>query len=186
MVEWKTQAKNAQEWSIVKLEDGTIGTISNTHYKRGRALVKTSDKHGVDIPSTEIVEVLVTTAMGMGELRNLRAETERLRVENAVMYAALSEASTFSGESARLRCVVELQRIARNGAGGGGGHARSLQLCPFPKAADPFGSEAAAGGGLQRILERWTGTTPSAFLFGVGLTALLQSSSATTITTTAS
>jgi phosphate:Na+ symporter len=45
------------------------------------------------------------------------------------------------------------------------------------------GLKAAAGGSLQRILERWTGTTPSAFFFGVGLTALLQSSSATTITT---
>lgn len=45
------------------------------------------------------------------------------------------------------------------------------------------GLKAAAGGSLQRILERWTGTTPSAFLFGVGMTALLQSSSATTITT---
>lgn len=45
------------------------------------------------------------------------------------------------------------------------------------------GLKAAAGGSLQRVLERWTGTTPAAFFFGVGLTALLQSSSATTITT---
>lgn len=45
------------------------------------------------------------------------------------------------------------------------------------------GLKAAAGGALQRILERSTGTPLSAFLFGVGLTALVQSSSATTITT---
>ncbi|MBK8984927.1 MAG: Na/Pi cotransporter family protein [Chloroflexi bacterium] len=45
------------------------------------------------------------------------------------------------------------------------------------------GLKAAAGGSLQNVLERWTRTTPAAFLFGVGLTALLQSSSATTITT---
>ncbi len=45
------------------------------------------------------------------------------------------------------------------------------------------GLKAAAGGSLQRVLERWTSTTPTAFFFGVGLTALLQSSSATTITT---
>jgi phosphate:Na+ symporter len=45
------------------------------------------------------------------------------------------------------------------------------------------GLKAAAGGSLQRILERSTGTTASAFLFGVGLTAVVQSSSATTITT---
>jgi phosphate:Na+ symporter len=43
--------------------------------------------------------------------------------------------------------------------------------------------KAAAGGALQRILERITGTPATAFLSGVGLTALVQSSSATTITT---
>lgn len=45
------------------------------------------------------------------------------------------------------------------------------------------GLKAAAGGALQRILERSTGTPLTAFLSGVGLTALVQSSSATTITT---
>lgn len=45
------------------------------------------------------------------------------------------------------------------------------------------GLKAAAGGKLQRILERSTGTPLAAFLSGVGLTALVQSSSATTITT---
>lgn len=45
------------------------------------------------------------------------------------------------------------------------------------------GLKAAAGGALQRILERSTGTPLTAFLTGVGLTALVQSSSATTITT---
>lgn len=45
------------------------------------------------------------------------------------------------------------------------------------------GLKAAAGGSLQRILERSTRTPLTAFLSGVGLTALVQSSSATTITT---
>ncbi len=45
------------------------------------------------------------------------------------------------------------------------------------------GLKAAAGGSLQRILQRSTGTPLTAFLSGVGLTALVQSSSATTITT---
>ncbi|MCL4870396.1 MAG: Na/Pi cotransporter family protein [Anaerolineae bacterium] len=45
------------------------------------------------------------------------------------------------------------------------------------------GLKAAAGRSLQAVLERSTGTTTSAFLSGVGLTALVQSSSATTITT---
>lgn len=45
------------------------------------------------------------------------------------------------------------------------------------------GLKAAAGGSLQRVLERSTGTPLAAFLSGVGLTALVQSSSATTITT---
>lgn len=45
------------------------------------------------------------------------------------------------------------------------------------------GLKAAAGGALQRILERSTGTPLAAFLSGLGLTALVQSSSATTIAT---
>ena len=45
------------------------------------------------------------------------------------------------------------------------------------------GLRAAAGSALQRILERSTGTRLSAFFTGVGLTALVQSSSATTVTT---
>lgn len=45
------------------------------------------------------------------------------------------------------------------------------------------GLKAAAGGRLQRVLERSTRTPLTAFGFGVGLTALVQSSSATTITT---
>jgi phosphate:Na+ symporter len=45
------------------------------------------------------------------------------------------------------------------------------------------GLKSAAGGALQRILEKVTGTPIAAFLSGVGLTALVQSSSATTITT---
>lgn len=45
------------------------------------------------------------------------------------------------------------------------------------------GLKAAAGGRLQWILERSTGTPLTAFITGVALTALIQSSSATTITT---
>lgn len=45
------------------------------------------------------------------------------------------------------------------------------------------GLRSAAGSALQRLLERSTGTRLSAFLTGVGMTALVQSSSATTITT---
>ncbi|MEJ5248771.1 Na/Pi cotransporter family protein [Caldilinea sp.] len=45
------------------------------------------------------------------------------------------------------------------------------------------GLKAAAGGRLQWFLERTTHTPLSAFLTGVALTALVQSSSATTITT---
>jgi phosphate:Na+ symporter len=45
------------------------------------------------------------------------------------------------------------------------------------------GLKAAAGAALQRVLERFTGTPVTAFLSGIGLTALVQSSSATTITT---
>ncbi|MBI1293967.1 Na/Pi cotransporter family protein [bacterium] len=45
------------------------------------------------------------------------------------------------------------------------------------------GLKAAAGSRLQQVLERSTGTPPAAFLSGVALTALIQSSSATTITT---
>lgn len=45
------------------------------------------------------------------------------------------------------------------------------------------GLKAAAGGSLQRILEKATGTPFTAFLSGMGLTALVQSSSTTTITT---
>lgn len=43
--------------------------------------------------------------------------------------------------------------------------------------------KAAAGSSLERVLQWATGTRPAAFLSGVGLTALVQSSSATTITT---
>ncbi|MFO7540074.1 MAG: Na/Pi symporter [Chloroflexota bacterium] len=45
------------------------------------------------------------------------------------------------------------------------------------------GLKSAAGSGLQRILEKVTGTPLAAFFSGAGLTALVQSSSATTITT---
>jgi len=45
------------------------------------------------------------------------------------------------------------------------------------------GLKAAAGGALQRILERSTGTTFRAVASGAGLTALVQSSSATTLAT---
>ena len=45
------------------------------------------------------------------------------------------------------------------------------------------GLKTAAGGSLRRVLERSTGTPVSAFLSGVGLTALVQSSSATTVAT---
>jgi phosphate:Na+ symporter len=45
------------------------------------------------------------------------------------------------------------------------------------------GLKAAAGTALQTVLERFTGNRFTAFLSGVGLTALVQSSSATTITT---
>lgn len=45
------------------------------------------------------------------------------------------------------------------------------------------GLKAAAGESLRRVLERSTGTRWSAFLSGAGLTALVQSSSATTVTT---
>jgi phosphate:Na+ symporter len=45
------------------------------------------------------------------------------------------------------------------------------------------GLKSAAGGSLQRVLERATGTALTAFFSGMGLTALVQSSSATTITT---
>lgn len=45
------------------------------------------------------------------------------------------------------------------------------------------GLKAAAGGRLQGILERSTGTPFAAFVTGMALTALVQSSSATTITT---
>ncbi len=45
------------------------------------------------------------------------------------------------------------------------------------------GLKAAAGSSLQRVLERSTGSPWSAFLSGVGLTALVQSSSATTVAT---
>lgn len=45
------------------------------------------------------------------------------------------------------------------------------------------GLKAAAGSSLQRILEKATGTPFTAFLSGMGLTALVQSSSTTTITT---
>jgi phosphate:Na+ symporter len=45
------------------------------------------------------------------------------------------------------------------------------------------GLKSAAGTALQTVLERFTGNRITAFLSGVGLTALVQSSSATTITT---
>jgi phosphate:Na+ symporter len=45
------------------------------------------------------------------------------------------------------------------------------------------GLKSAAGTALQTVLERFTGNRFAAFLSGVGLTALVQSSSATTITT---
>lgn len=45
------------------------------------------------------------------------------------------------------------------------------------------GLAAAAGGGLRRLLARLTGTPLKAFLSGAGLTAVVQSSSATTVTT---
>jgi phosphate:Na+ symporter len=45
------------------------------------------------------------------------------------------------------------------------------------------GLKAAAGGALRAILARFTGGPGSAFLSGAGVTALVQSSSATTLTT---
>jgi phosphate:Na+ symporter len=45
------------------------------------------------------------------------------------------------------------------------------------------GLKAAAGSSLQHVLQRFTGRTVTAFLSGMGLTALIQSSSATTVTT---
>jgi phosphate:Na+ symporter len=45
------------------------------------------------------------------------------------------------------------------------------------------GLKAAAGAALQHVLERFTSTPITAFLSGIGLTALVQSSSATTVTT---
>lgn len=44
------------------------------------------------------------------------------------------------------------------------------------------GLRSAAGGALQRVLERSTGTSLRAFLSGMGLTVLIQSSSATILT----
>ena len=48
-------------------------------------------------------------------LAAMQARIEKLETENSVMYAALLEASEL-GNSAALRCKVELQRIARNEA----------------------------------------------------------------------
>ena len=45
------------------------------------------------------------------------------------------------------------------------------------------GLKAAAGSALRNVLGRFTDTTPRALASGVGLTALVQSSSATTVTT---
>jgi len=45
------------------------------------------------------------------------------------------------------------------------------------------GLKTAAGGALEQILERFTNAPLRAFFSGVGITALVQSSSATTITT---
>lgn len=46
---------------------------------------------------------------------DMQARIEKLETENSVMYAALLEASEL-GNSAAMRCKVELQRIARNEA----------------------------------------------------------------------
>ena len=46
----------------------------------------------------------------------MQARIEKLETENAVMYAAILEASNLGTNSAALRCKVELQRIARNEA----------------------------------------------------------------------
>jgi hypothetical protein len=61
------QAKNVQEWSIVRLADGRTGVIANNHYKHGKALVKLTDTLGVEISSTDEVDVVVTAAIGMRE-----------------------------------------------------------------------------------------------------------------------
>ncbi len=49
------------------------------------------------------------------EVTAMQARIDALETENAVMYAAILEASEL-GNSAALRCKVELQRIARKEA----------------------------------------------------------------------
>lgn len=65
------QAKYIDEWSIVRLKDGRIGTIANKHYRSGFALIKINDLVGVEIRSTDEIEVLVHTAQGMDEYKKL-------------------------------------------------------------------------------------------------------------------
>ena len=52
----------------------------------------------------------------MNEQTELERRIAELEAENAIMYAALLEASEL-GASAATRCKVELQRIARKDAG---------------------------------------------------------------------
>jgi hypothetical protein len=94
------QAKYVQEWSIVRLPDGRIGIMSNSHYKRGKALVKITERFGVEISSTTEVEVLVTTAMGMREYMKILFSENAPNTASTRQVAGLSDADNLSKPAA--------------------------------------------------------------------------------------
>jgi len=69
------------------------------------------------VVSTDIPEVTVFRAIATcPECVEKEPDNRALELENITMYAAILEAANSSGETAKLRCKVELERIAKKDA----------------------------------------------------------------------
>lgn len=95
--------------------------IKNETIPDEQALERLKWKKYRDMSNTELCIIEYSkknpacSAKAAADLAAMQARIKALETENSVMYAALLEASEL-GNSAALRCKVELQRIARNEA----------------------------------------------------------------------
>lgn len=69
----KSTARHIPDWSLVRLNDGRLGSFTKHVTGRNRALVHVSDKLGVEVKLSDDLEVLLFPAQTAGLLRDILA-----------------------------------------------------------------------------------------------------------------
>jgi hypothetical protein len=82
------QAGSLQEWSIVRLPDGRVGTLHFRAQQKGRASVRVSESLSIEIAMADEVELIVSAAVGMQDY--LRLKYLHLVLESQVRTGALA------------------------------------------------------------------------------------------------